>query len=332
MLRILTLLCSVCTASVAGATELGDDPFENGAVETRAWFETEFPELFEGEDGCVRSDFESSAEALVIPLSSEQRLTLFLCQPGAYNLYYTPLLVERAGGSWDWRVVALSVCGAPSTRIVNPVWEQPTQALTFFEKGIGAGGCGVEGAVEWDGGQLSGGWCRGWHDCDAPTEERWPLTFGEEPEFLPGEFSADELAAGIANGEHYVFQVDRPQWSTQTHMAFTSPTEQSVVVVSWEVVDEIATDPVSATVLWEELATHSVYRRDRATRTETTCETALGDLLGANYRVEQDDGAIVNACFASEYPGPPVRYTMEVDGISMFGMVLVAHEISPPAP
>ena len=151
-----------------------------------------------------------------------------------------------------------------------------------------------------------------------------------ESEFLPGAFSADELRAGIEAGEHYVFQVDTPAASTQTHMAFAEPTEETVGVISWEIIDGVATEPVEATASWDELATHSLYREDRATRRDDAwCSTTLGVLPGVEYEVAEEDGSVVRVCFASEFPGPPVRYEIELEGVTVFGMVLIAHEISP---
>jgi hypothetical protein len=313
-----------------------DDPgiaFEVEVFGERAWFEARFPTLFEGPEGCAGSEFEPSSEAEVIEVDANTRLVLFLCEPGAYNLYYVSFLAALDHSEWRWSIVPAALCGDSASRIVNPRWEAESQTLTFFEKGVGDGGCGVQGAVEWDGERLDGGWCRAWSECEHPSDDEWPLMYGEEvSRFLPPAFTAEELAAGIEAGEHYVFQVDTREGSSQTHVTFSDAGPETVNVVSWAVVEGVATEPVTAAASWDELATHSLYPENRATRRETMCSTAIGELAGTEYEVREDDGSIVRACFATELPGPPVRYLLEVDEVAVFGMVLIAHELSPAAP
>lgn len=333
-LPLALLAIAMILPRVATATDppelLAFDRLDLDALDARRLFQDQFGELFDGEDGCVDASFAPSAALEEIVLGADDRLILFLCQPGAYNFEYVPFHVRRVDGTWRWTPVSASRCGVPANRIINPRWDERAEWLEFFEKGMGAGGCGTTGAMSWQEGSLTGAWCREWTDCDEPNLDVWPLIYGApEAEYLPRAFSAEELRAGIEVGEHYVFQVDHPEGTAQTHMVFAAPDSDGVEVVSWEVVDEVAGEPVSARAHWAELADHSLYRRTDAIVSRATCATALGDMPGRQYDVFGSDGSVTHACFADELPGPPVRYSVTNGEAVVFGMVLIAHEIEP---
>ncbi len=320
------------------------DPFETfdvGALESRSPFEARFPELFgESEEACVGSDFAEESMLEVYELSPTTRSVAILCMPGAYNMLYTMFTASLTDDGWQWERAVISTCGSESRAIVNPYFDEETAELGFFEKGTGAGGCGVAGSLVWTETGWGAGWCRSWDDCAEPLVDEWPVTFGEAPELhshdnddkLPPAFSPDELASGIEHGEHYVFQVDQPQGTSQTHMIYLEPNPNSVTVETWEVVDGTASGPVAAIATWAELSEHGAYTADRTEVRPTICETGVGDYPGRLFVIQEHDGSVVKACFADALPGPPVRYVMELEGQAVFGMQLVAHTIASEAP
>lgn len=344
MQRLVALTLTVIPATLmAGESQPhapSPDAFESFDVQTlglRAPFEARFPELFDGsDDGCVGSDFEEESRLEVYEITPTLRSAAILCMPGAYNMLYTTFTASFSDGEWSWTSTPVTMCGEESPFVVNPYFDEETRELGFFEKGTGAGGCGTDGSMVWTETGWGAGWCRAWHDCDEPLIAEWPVTFGEAPpahaeesdDTLPPAFTAEALADGIENGEHYVFQVDQPHGSSQTHMLFLDPTAEAVTVETWEIVDSEATAPVAAVVPWADLSEHGAYNTARTEVTDGVCRTGIGDLAGRHFVVQEHDGSVARACFADEYPGPPVRYILEVEGQPVFGMQLVTHTIA----
>jgi hypothetical protein len=175
-------------------------------------------------------------------------------------------------------------------------WE--TMAIGFLA-GVVALGCGVP------------------NEPVRPQDEGAQVKAGDESVILERPFTAEQIREEWIQG----FQLRVRRWT---------PVEE--VIENWTVVyadgdgadiqafnlneaGEHVGEPRVESTSWIELRDHASFPADRATREEATRETALGELQGWLYTVEDTEaGTISEFFFAETCPGAPVVFRVFKDG------------------
>jgi antitoxin (DNA-binding transcriptional repressor) of toxin-antitoxin stability system len=112
-------------------------------------------------------------EPIIARLSPGVILWGVACSRGAYNVVYSLLLSDEAGG----RVRAVGLAGAgpkPVSDLMNVEFDPKTQTLHNFDKGRGLGDCGGENEWVWDGRAFLPSRQTLMPECRGVTADDWP--------------------------------------------------------------------------------------------------------------------------------------------------------------
>ncbi len=141
-----------------------------------------------------------------------------------------------------------------------------------------------------------------------------------EGEFLPTPFTAEQIRDAFQPGLHLVTRYTTPAGTTKTLTTVTDWTEEGVMLLD-QPLDSTGhptgeAKPIEAT--WKELQDHALLPRANARRSRTQRRTVLGQLEGWLYILRGEAGAQTTMFFADEYPGSPIIFTREQDGVVNF--------------
>lgn len=128
-----------------------------------------------------------------------------------------------------------------------------------------------------------------------------------EPPFTP-----DALATFIEPGMRWVFEhsKDDTRWTARTDVVARTETGPTFEFAEFDHAGQPRSTLREATLTWDELAAHASWPAEATTRTDAT-ETIAGEAReGWRFVVERADGTTVDAFFARDLPGPPLRWTL----------------------
>jgi len=153
------------------------------------------------------------------------------------------------------------------------------------------------------------------------------------PDHAPTPFTAIQIRDGCPAGRRSTFVIERPGKTPFLQVLyFRSVDEESAEyeISRLDMGGEPLGEPEVRRELWTEFQAHSSYPAKGTTITETNVDVPAGRWTGFCYRVESTDKegqpVVVEALFAKELPGPPVRLIRTVAGKTVLKVILEAQE------
>lgn len=152
---------------------------------------------------------------------------------------------------------------------------------------------------------------------------------------LPPPFTADVLSQSFSVGETWQFRLTQdPEPPMTVTLRVVTMRDDGVEIESRVTTD--AGEDVAAPSLrfstWAELESHAHYPQSTTEVEPLEVSVPAGTFSGVRYRAVEADGAVVEATFATELPGPPVRYVETREGSPGMSMELLSHTEGTEAP
>ncbi len=142
---------------------------------------------------------------------------------------------------------------------------------------------------------------------EAPTEQA-------AGEILPFPFTAEQIRDAMPEGLVIDMVIVGPGTDGEMKQRWTVVSADEVgVEIEYSMVISDGPEPPSTTqkATWAELRDHATFSVDNATRERSTITTALGELEGWSYVVnDAATGSVTEMFFADDYPGSPVEYRL----------------------
>lgn len=153
------------------------------------------------------------------------------------------------------------------------------------------------------------------------------------PDHAPTPFTALQIRDGCPAGRRSTFVIERPgktPFLQVLHFRAVDEEGAEYEIGRLDLGGEPLGEPEVRRELWTELQAHSSYPAKGTTVTETDVSVPAGKWTGLCYRVEsvneQGEPVVVEAHFAKELPGPPVRLVRTVGGRPVLKVTLEAQE------
>jgi len=167
--------------------------------------------------------------------------------------------------------------------------------------------------------------------ADAPAADEPAVE--TERGLAPAPFSSEEIRAGNPIGRRDVFRVEAAGQEPLLRATVVVDADEEEATLQFVMIDregKIAGEAGEKTTTWDELRQHASYPARHTTVEDERIEIPAGTFDTKHYRVtsstEEGAARVVDAWFAKELPGPPVRVVETVDGAPIYLMVLVRHE------
>lgn len=155
-------------------------------------------------------------------------------------------------------------------------------------------------------------------------------------ETLPPPATLDQLKAGWVPGVSVSFRNQKGDVVTYEHWTVLSATDEAVTIAyaRADFHGNPVEPPKQETTPFAELDTHARFPASRSTRERfTESHPKLGELDGWLYTVqgsgEDPSGTVKRYWFNDAWPGPPVRQTVEVNGLLAYELAMLKREVAP---
>ncbi len=150
-----------------------------------------------------------------------------------------------------------------------------------------------------------------------------------QAELLPTPFTADKIRDEWVEGLTLVMHTRTSggeSWDRWT-VVTSDPEGADIEFAPIDAEGNAAGETKTERTAWTALRDHAKYPTDVATREEATRETALGQLDGWLYRVQdQATGSETELFFARQFPGAPIEMRMSKDGVVALEMTQVERQ------
>ena len=158
-----------------------------------------------------------------------------------------------------------------------------------------------------------------------PSAEAVSVGESEAPEPLPAPFSAAEIRDAFRPGQHLIFGLFAAgQEDEVADWLVTGWTEDEVTIAFTTLAADGVTvlEPTEErTTRWDALRDHAVFPDPGASRARGVLVHPLGTLDVWLYTVPgPDPGMLRRYWFAEDLPGPPIRFTITLEGVEVFKM------------
>jgi len=130
-----------------------------------------------------------------------------------------------------------------------------------------------------------------------------------DPTILKRPFTAEEIRAEMIEGFSVVVRRSTPDETSFERWTVVAADDEGVEIEYATVAENnaLVDEPSTTRSSWIELRDHATFAADASTRVWTSRSTALGNLEGWLYRVEQDDGTVHEFFFVPKMPGAPIQ-------------------------
>lgn len=164
------------------------------------------------------------------------------------------------------------------------------------------------------------------HGCDASpdvetaeappenTAAEEPVT--QEPELLPTPFTPEQIRDEWIEGLTLVMETTTPDGTTRERWTVVAADADGADIefTPLDAEGAPAGEPKIERSAWTALRDHAKYPTDVASREQVTRDTALGQLEGWLYRIQNEGGGETEVFFARELPGAPLEMIIARDG------------------
>ena len=165
---------------------------------------------------------------------------------------------------------------------------------------------------------------------EVETVAPWPSAAARtmQPDHAPTPFTAEQIREACPVGRRTTFRVEMPGRTPFLQTFHFTAADDQGAEVTFTIRDEEGRslgEPTTSKSAWRGFQAHASYPSAQTAVTEAEETLPGGTFAGFLYRVDNGD-TVIEAFFARELPGPPVRMVRTRDGETEMVMTLVKHE------
>ncbi|MBI5502468.1 MAG: hypothetical protein HY907_19650 [Deltaproteobacteria bacterium] len=160
-----------------------------------------------------------------------------------------------------------------------------------------------------------------------PVESAPPDAAAGEPEHAPTPYTAEQIRDASRPGRTYRFRVEIPGAPTVVREIRFEAVDTETATIRSTTRDEagnVLEAPEPTVAAWEELRRHALFPQDVVELTEAEVTVPAGTFACVVYTVTTSEGVEVYE-FATDLPGPPVRFWTEAGGARTMTSTLVEY-------